>query len=146
MGWRIMCHFYIHCAHTYTYTHVQCGHQPCVRVWDISSASSPLQVAEMKGHNYGVTSLVSCYSMPLGCYGDLALDVVTSSLIVLFVWAGSCVNHWKSGICTVCLCVCECVCECACVCVGMCVCLFKYNVYVCVCNVLCLYVCMGEGV
>ena len=35
----------------------ECGHQPSVRVWDLSDKT---QVAEFLGHKFGVSCVVSC--------------------------------------------------------------------------------------
>lgn len=49
-------------SHTsYMYIHTQRGHEPCVRVWDISS-DRPTQVVQLKGHNFGVSCVVSTNS------------------------------------------------------------------------------------
>ena len=40
---------------------LQSGRHPCVRVWDISS--SPIQVAQLKGHNFGISCVVRWFQL-----------------------------------------------------------------------------------
>ena len=44
----------------------ECGHQPCVRVWDVASRSV---LSEVQGHSFGISCLVSQRlhsSLPVG--------------------------------------------------------------------------------
>lgn len=55
---------------------MQCGHQPCVRVWDAKSCA---QLAEFDGHKYGVTcvafSPTSAFAVSIGSQHDMVVNV-----------------------------------------------------------------------
>ena len=86
--YSLMCMMYV-LVHILTYmycnSHMPCpqrGHEPCVRVWDISS-DRPTQVVQLKGHNFGVACVVS----------DNSKMVMFNVLISTLETLASCTNN-----------------------------------------------------